>query len=442
MLDVVLAGRYDYHNRLNDGVFSPRAALVFKPLTDHTFRATFNTGYTAPYPLDLFGDIQYTDNVFGFPAPFTSAVYIRGIPTGGFSFDRDQNGTPLFRSPFAPDKNTGIPVAGAANFWGAATQFVLGGIQADTSLSAEQKALISGLLQAIPAPDPTKVGGGLRMLNTATGSFGGYLTEVKDVSELKPTVTTTFELGYNGIINDMLRVSVDIYSSKMKNFISATQPLTPNAFLKTEDVAAYLFPFAYGALRAQGLDSVTATGIATATVGMIADGYGSIPLGTASIQGTTDGSALTFASRNFGEITYMGADVALELRPDANWTVGGTFSWIDENLFKNVDNIADIPLNAPKIKGSLTVGYADAGNGLTAGARYRHNGGFQMVSGIFNGYVNAYNLVDITVGYDIPGVKGLRAVLTVDNILDFRHREFVGAPDIGRFGSLRASYSF
>lgn len=446
MVDVVLAGRYDYHSRLEGGVFSPRAAVVFKPWEGQSFRATFNTGYTAPYPFDLFADIRYSDNVFGFPpefAGFTTAADVKGIPENGYKFLREPNGNPLFRSPFALDKNSAMPIDATANFWVIATPFVIDGIMKDTVLTDEQKTLIAKFLRTTPAPTGDTVGGEYKMLNTTTEKFDP-ITSVADISgALKPTITTTIEIGYSGIFDDMFRASVDVYSSKITNFISTSRPFTPNVFLKSADVAAYLTAKGIPFLMKEGqLDSATAAFVAALLVPQLAAGYNSVPLGTAAVDGATDPTAIILAPRNFGEVNYWGADIALEFRPTASWTIGGTFSYVSQNLFKNVDNISDISLNAPKEKGSFSVSYSHDEIGLTAGVRYRHNGGFTMVSGIFSGVVNPYNLLDVTVGYDIPSVQGLRAVLSVSNILDFRHREFVGAPDIGRMGSLRASFTF
>src|SRR5690606_19123374 len=44
--DAVLAGRGDTHSALPDAIFSPRAALVFKPSQDQTFRVTFNRAFS------------------------------------------------------------------------------------------------------------------------------------------------------------------------------------------------------------------------------------------------------------------------------------------------------------------------------------------------------------------------------------------------------------
>ena len=45
-LDLVLAGRYDRFNFIDEGAFSPRVALVYKENT-HTFRASFNRAPSA-----------------------------------------------------------------------------------------------------------------------------------------------------------------------------------------------------------------------------------------------------------------------------------------------------------------------------------------------------------------------------------------------------------
>ena len=44
---VVLAGRYDKHDKY-DAQFSPKAALMFTPITDQTFRVTYNKAFKSP----------------------------------------------------------------------------------------------------------------------------------------------------------------------------------------------------------------------------------------------------------------------------------------------------------------------------------------------------------------------------------------------------------
>ena len=71
-LDVVLAGRLDYPENY-DRQFSPKAGVIFKPITDHALRLTFNRAYKSPTILqtdffipDWTGVISIYGNTTGF----------------------------------------------------------------------------------------------------------------------------------------------------------------------------------------------------------------------------------------------------------------------------------------------------------------------------------------------------------------------------------------
>ena len=57
-LQLVLALRYDDHNRIEDTELSPRAALVSKPRDDQTVRLTYNRAFSTPTTLNLYLDRQ------------------------------------------------------------------------------------------------------------------------------------------------------------------------------------------------------------------------------------------------------------------------------------------------------------------------------------------------------------------------------------------------
>ena len=116
-LKFILAGRADDHNHLNDIVLSPRAALAFQPTDDHNLRLTYNRAYSTPTASNLFLDRVADKDIFkpeedgpglgeifepilGFN-PATDAR-AQGVGETGFTFKRDENGRPLFRSPFSP----------------------------------------------------------------------------------------------------------------------------------------------------------------------------------------------------------------------------------------------------------------------------------------------------------------------------------------------------
>jgi iron complex outermembrane receptor protein len=106
---------------------------------------------------------------------------------------------------------------------------------------------------------------------------------------------------------------------------------------------------------------------------------------------------------------------------------------------------SDLALNAPTNKGSIGLRYRDRGfqgRGLEVGARVRYSGEFPMNSGVYIGDVASYTVLDANAAYEIPGLDGAMLSLTVNNILDKKHIEFIGAPEMGVLALLQLSYTF
>ncbi|MBT3605878.1 MAG: TonB-dependent receptor, partial [Candidatus Latescibacteria bacterium] len=257
--DLVLAGRIDDHKYLEDPVLSPRAALVFKPQDVHTFRFTYNRAFDTPSGNNLFLDLNANPDVFGIGQSFAPAlgfspaidVRTQGTTTG-FTFRRDANGLPMFRSPFAPVG--GLDVSQHVSLhdpqftnvmWGVARgavlaglvpqleqvatgviaqQMIAGGVPADQApaLAAAQAAQLAA---AFPGVIPSALPGlqnSVGHLNLATSGFdfaSNLQTSVTDVAKVKPTTTETFEVGYKGIVNNTLVLAADVYRSKKEDFV-------------------------------------------------------------------------------------------------------------------------------------------------------------------------------------------------------------------------------
>jgi hypothetical protein len=65
-----------------------------------------------------------------------------------------------------------------------------------------------------------------------------------------------------------------------------------------------------------------------------------------------------------------------------------------------------------------------------------------MVDGVWVGDVKGFGVLDAEVGMGVPGLRGGRFILTVQNLTDKRHAEFVGAPVLGRILISRLRYEF
>ena len=64
-----------------------------------------------------------------------------------------------------------------------------------------------------------------------------------------------------------------------------------------------------------------------------------------------------------------------------------------------------------------------------------------MMSGVYVGDVAPYTLFDLNAGAAIPWIPGTGVTLSVLNIFDTMHREFVGAPEMGALAVGKIHYT-
>lgn len=423
--DFYASGRVDDHSRLQDPVFSPRAAIVFKPTGEHNLRLTYGKAFSTPSTNNLSLDLVATSLS---PLPFD--VRAIGVPEGGLTFARNCTGGVgglCMRSPFNPGGATAPLPANAALLWAVATNI----------LFQQSQGAID--IRGIPAPGPTQVGTVLRVLNTTSATFNTVSADqVLDVPEIKESTTETAEVGYRGLVGGRLRLAVDFYFERKENFVGPLIVETPNVFLDLSTTAAYLI--------SQGLPQGQATQIATLMAGVSGSAqFRGIPLGTVSPESDLTGTPdLILTYRNFGEIERWGSDIALEAILSDFFSVTGTYSWTDKDLWTAAElgGLSDIALNSPKNKGSVGVNFNHPSSGVSANLRGRYVQGFPMNSGVYIGRVRPYALFDMGFAYRFTQYPGLMFSANVTNLLNRRHREFVGAPVLGRFALARFTYNF
>lgn len=459
--EVTAAARVDKHSRLEDPVFSPRVALVFKPADNQNLRLTYNRAFSTPSTNNLFLDL-----VAGrVPTSGTQLYGVRalGVPsTSGLTFGRNCTGgvnSLCMRVPAAFGGNPAMQIpANAALLYPAAiaaagpnlragltASFVAAGLpQAQAAATAAQIVGFLGTLR----PTSAQVGTKLRLLNTANGTFNDVdPTALRDVDPIKPTTNNTFEIGYKGIIGGRLQLSVDAWREKRKDFVGPLILETPNVFLD----AATLGPYLNAALAnipgltpaQRGLIAQTVAG----GVGGVSGGTGAavgVPLGVVNFsESLSAGSDIIVTYRNFGELDVWGSDLGAELLLDRGFSLEGTFSYVNKDFFpkEEVGGVQDISLNAPGKKGSFAVRYRNEANGMSGELRGRHVSGFPVYSFI-NGTIGTYNLLDAGLSFRPAILNGALFSVFGTNLLNNKHVEFVGGGEIGRLIMTRLQLTF
>lgn len=439
-LDFIVAGRMDHHSIISDLVYSPRAALVFRPVEDQSFRFSFNRAYSAPSSLNYFLDIS---NGFA-PGALASLGYgLRAYGTGrnGWSLQNPDGSLIGFRSPFNPaGPGAMVPMAGTTAFWKAATSVVSAG-----TTDASAKAILAYLGTLTPAPgsigtmlwDPTS---GALPTPASTWNLPGVPSATESNSE-------SFELGYTGIIGGRLKISADIYRTTQNDFVSPLLVQTPLVLFNGNDIGAFITAPVIGALTQAYMQAglppaqaqAKAAADAPAIVQALATGLASVPIGVVSSPEFSGGSDLIVSYRNVGDLTIWGGDMAFQWFLDDNWSLNGTYSHVSKDLFDIGGGQAPIALNAPTHKGSLSLAYRNVRQGFNAETRVRFNNAFQGVSAAYTGEVPAAQIVDMNLGYQIPNTAATLQ-LAVSNLFNSENVSFVGVPDIGRFMMVRMKY--
>lgn len=475
-LDLTVALRGDYDNIIEEISLSPRVGLVFKPTGTSALRATYNRAFALPGSNSLFLDI-----VAGQAGPIT----VRGLGAkDGHVWERDASfaalaGTDLVARSLNP------AAAGAKQPVGLTLDAVYGSVYAGLAaipadnlaalLSAQLglpiDAATAGALVGLLAPGTTNVTGftqGQMVIPNLSGGPGKVVTDLTDVAPLEHVVSQTFEVGYKGLLGDKLLIAVDGYYSQKENFTGPLILETPLVYVPSlaGDLTGALAAGITGNATLAGtlqLLGVSPEQAAALIVGLAA---GELPDASTPVAAVVSGSnapgagalpEMMLTYRNFGKVSYWGIDASLQYFADENVSFFSNVSFVSDDFFDNEEleesNTAlSLALNAPtfKIKSGININIP---RGANASAAVRYVKDFPVLSGPYvggipepfgtgRGGVDDYVLYDFSIGYDFAQyAEGLRVDLIAQNALDNRHREFVGAPQVGRVGMVRLTYT-
>src|SRR6266542_1434998 len=470
MFELTAAARVDKHSRLEDPVFSPRVALVFKPREDQNLRLTYNRAFSTPSTNNLFLDLL----AGRVPSSGTQLYGVRalGVPESGLSFARSCAtgiGSLCMRVPTAFGGNPATLVPADASLmypvaFAVARAGVVASLTASFTAAGLPPAVAAGTATAVANflgalhPTAAQAGTVLRVLQPENGTFRDVApTDLRDVSRLKPTIHNTIEAGYKGILGDILQLSLDVWHENRKNFVGPLIVETPNVFLDRTKLSPFLQAQLTGFFQAAGQPAAVAAATAAQIAPSIAAGLGGvsvngattaaangIPLGVVNFsEALSAQSDIIVTYRNFGDLNVWGSDLGGELLLPNGFSVQGTYSYVNKDFFPRteVGGVQDIALNAPANKGSVALRYRDEAKGLSGEVRGRHVASFPVYSFI-NGTIATYNLLDAQISVRPSFLNGGLWSVNATNLLDKKHREFVGGGSIGRLVMTRLQVTF
>jgi iron complex outermembrane receptor protein len=444
-LDLVLAGRMDLHSALPDPVFSPRAAIVFKPREGQALRLAYNRAFSTPSSLN-----QFLDLGSALPnaqlARLGYSLRIQGTGENGFTF-QDASGGYQVRSPFTPAGLGGpaqlLPANSATLMPFAVAVAVANGAPITPQLAAYLSSL-----------HPTSAQVGLNYLDLVTQQTGSLSTlDLQNIDPIRESISSTIEAGYKGLLANRLLVAADVWWSRKEDLVTPLTIQTPLVLLNGPQLGAYL------AQRLQA-DLGMSPQQAAATAGALAPALAQIPLGVISSENVdARGAQVLVTYVNVDEtIDVWGTDISATALLGSEWELGGTVSFVNENVW-DTESAGLVTLNAPRWKGGITLDYDNDDTGLFGQVRMRYNDEFPVNSGVYIGTeclnqpgdtpnplqedcVKSYTLFDVNLGYRLPMVRGTTLNVLVNNVLDEDYRPFPGSPTLGRMLIARIKYDF
>lgn len=454
-LDLIAAARVDKSSVLEDAVFSPRAALVYELTEGQSIRATFNRAFSTPTTLNMFLDIngglaQGLEQL-GF---FTRA---QGPSLDGIRFQNEDGSLRGIRSPLNPAELGGpgqLLPSDPTIFW----QYAVGLLQAQGAIDAPTAGLLTSDAVLALMGDV-----GFNLLNPVDGSVTPLSqATIPDTPRLEESTTETFEVGYQGVIDNRVSISADVWYSRRENFTSPLIVRTPLVLLSGADLIERL--------TLAGLDQATINALVLGEGIPGFPGIAGTPLGVVSSDDVVTETADIVASYvNFGELDLWGWDLAFKAFLTDRWTLEGSASWVNDDFFvirddeevEDFETVTDVrevlSLNAPDFKGSVTLGFRDPEVGFTAEGQLRFTSEFPVNSADFIGLgclpglqagqgqiqscVEEFTIFDLLLGYRIPDT-GAELQLNIQNLFDEPYKNFVGVPEIGRLAMLQLKYNF
>ncbi len=310
---------------------------------------------------------------------------------------------------------------------------------APTSSPFDLEAGLEGYFTAVQASLPAAVLAGLN-LDSLPWNFSA-LTQALALGNgaLDVEKVTGFELGYKGTIADRAFVTVDLYWSRLSNFVTDLLPGVNPAFpsyLLTDggrDVPATLADLD-ARLASLGLP---ADHPLRAPIPLLTGGFSQL----APLLATFEGSpAIVVSYANAGKVTERGVEIGASVAVTDEVRVAGTYAFFNFDVDAAATAGGDILLpNTAKHRATGAISYRGR-QGLDLRVSARIVDEFQWAAGVFAGTVPASQTVTASAGYAVS--PNLRIHVIATNVFDQQRFHLFGGSVIGRrvMGGVTAAF--
>lgn len=479
-IDFVVAGRYDQFNFIDEGAFAPRAALVYKVNPKHTFRASYNRTNSTVSNLQLNIDFPLSTVI---PGAFDVWLY------GNKTTQTFENAELAWFSPAVPNVPVGTPGLPLGVPFATVNQGTIDALSAGLALDpnlAPFVDLIAGVLGGI---NPNTLGT-TGSLSPGFNIFDGTPLGIQDAPVSAISTGDAFEIGYKGLINNKLGVTLDFYSITQKNnsqftaispayaligvdaalpgdlgaaVSGAAGPQLEAAFLgvgvpqaQVDAILAGLLPVIGGAYGQAGdaflnTPSPSFGGLSFSQLLGALPFHATVPTDQVPANGVNH---LAAGYRTFDKRTFSGVDLGLEYYFSNDLSAFFNYSWVDKIEFKQKvvgnEGAGELPtyLNIPKNKFRLGVNYTPS-MGIRGSLSFQHDDAYVASAGQFSTdnpatpeveKTDPRNLVDASVGYKFD--FGLAVDASASNVLNNKYRYLPNMPEIGRRAMVKLTYDF
>jgi hypothetical protein len=460
--ELIQATRFDVHDRLSDFVkfnnqkdydyspfnwkidfdktdgiqISPKIGLAFKPREHQNFRLTWAQAFNTPSNNSLFLDIYITRvSIF--------KVYARGAD-GGYNYIRnqdvwqegewnwvDQNDDNVFQKDI--DVSEEWEDENFNGVWDEGEEFT----DSENPLYNQIRYFnVDSYKHSWFNPEKSV----LFYPSVDPKIKGFYRGNAEDLPGLTPEIVQTLEFGYKGRLTQNIFGTLDVYASHYNSFVSGATFITPIILDKNNPTSG---------LEIDHNNNGITNNINDMDNNIIADPEDldiSLDKWLSGLNGITameerEGSTppIIVGFINYGEVDLWGLDASLAIFLNREWSLNLTYSHLGMNEFLNPITNAFDPINAPRHKAGMQLQYVPKKYPLNFTMNARYVDAFKWSSGIYYGNINAYTVFDIHMGYEIN--DNLKANLTINNLLNHRHTEIMGGPELGQMIVLRLQAS-